>query len=378
MAARRGNGEARIIKRGDSYWTQVMIAGRRHSVTGRTVKEVQQKRRAMLSGADKGIVIPSNNHSLAQYAERWLENVAVHNPRHNTYQSYSDHMRLYILPYIGNIRLHKLQPMHLSELYATLLTQGRLIDGLPSGRKLAPKTVRNTHLTIHVALEQAMRWGLVTRNAASLVAPPRLVRKEIAVLSKDEVRRLLAGTSGTRLGTLLSVAINTGMRQSEILGLRWQDVDLDQGLLRIRQQYNRNGTFVEPKSAKGIRNIDIPPSTLADLRDHKVRQLEERLVAGDAWRENGLVFTSYHGKPLNHRNLVRDYWNALRRCGIDRLDFHALRHTHATHLLADGVPVLDVSERLGHSSATITMEVYGHVLPDAGRGITARLELLFG
>ncbi len=224
---------------------------------------------------------------------------------------------------------------------------------------------------------QAVKWSQVPRNVADLVSPPRVRRKEIQTLSHAGVRKLLDSTRGTRLGTILDVALNTGMRQSEILGLRWQDVGLDKGTIRVRQQYSRNGTFTEPKSARGIRNIDIPASTVQALKEHKARQLEERLIAGEAWRDSGLVFTTYQGKPLGHRNLVRDYQDALDRSQIARLEFHALRHTHATHLPADDVPVLDVSERLGHPSPTITMEVYGHVLPDAGKGVAARLEALY-
>ncbi len=233
-------------------------------------------------------------------------------------------------------------------------------------------------IVLHTCLEQAVGWGLATRNVADIVERPRVERAEAQALTSQQVKDLLAAAGACRLGALLNVAVNTGMRQSELLGLRWRDVDLEGGLLRVRHQYGRDGTFCEPKSARSRRTIDLPASTVATLREHRTRQIEERLIVGPNWEDRDLVFCTHRGRPLGHRNVLRDFNQLLRVAGLPAVPFHALRHTHATLLLAAGVPVGDVSARLGHSSATITLDVYGHVLPDAGRGIAARLEAMLG
>lgn len=380
MAGRRkrGQGEGTIYRRADGRWcAQATIGGKRRTVYGQTGREVRAKLSALLTDSDKGIMPSEEVINLAQLVERWLETVVKLGPRPRTYRSYSDHMRLYILPSLGRTKLSRLTPPQLSALYSQLLTTGRLIDGVPSGRPLAPKTVRNTHLCLHAALEQAVRWNLVPRNVADAVPPPRAPRKDVAVLTPEEVRLLLESCRGTRWGTLVDVAVNTGMRQSELLGLRWSDVDLDQGVIRVQRQYGRERTFAETKSRAGRRSIDLPTATTAALRAHRVAQAEERLQLGPEWEDHDLVFCTWHGRPLGHRNVGRAFDSIVERAGLPHVSFHALRHTHATVLLASGVPLVDVSARLGHSSPSITMDLYGHVLPDAGRRIAARLETLF-
>ncbi len=377
MATRRGNGEGSIRQRTDGRWQgRVMIAGRTHEVYGKTRREVQGKLQELRVNASKGIVPVTDQYTLADFAARWLADVARHNVRPATYRNYSDLMRLYVLPSLGAVKLTKLRPEHLQRLYSQLLEHGRMDGGKPTGRPLSAKTVKTAHVCLHTALEQAVKWNLVPRNVAAIAEPPRVKRREMQSLTAEQVRAVLAAAGSGRLGTLIDVAVNTGMRQGELLGLRWADVDLDTGILRVRLQYGRDGGFAEPKSARSRRTIDLPASTLATLREHKHRQLQERLMTGPDWEDQGLIFSTYQGRPMGHRNVERDFTALLERAGLPHVPFHALRHTHATLLLSAGVPVGDVSARLGHSSAAMTLDVYGHVLPDAGRGIAARMDVL--
>lgn len=314
--------------------------------------------------SDKGIIPDRAQVNLQQHTERWLSDVVRHTSRPRTLEFYSEVMRRYVLPQVGTVQLRSLQPVHVQTMQAGLLDRG-----------LSPRTVRHVHTVLRTCLEQAVRWNLAPRNVADAVDPPRVKREEVRALTAEQVRTLLAASNG-RLGVMLNVAINTGMRQSELLGLRWRDVELDRGELRVRHQYGRDGLLAEPKSARSRRTIELPTATVAALREHRTSQLEERLIVGPQWEDGDFVFCTSKGKPLGHRNVLRDFSACLQVAGLEAVPFHALRHTHATLLLASGVPVGDVSARLGHSSAAMTLDVYGHVLPDAGRGIAARLDAL--
>ncbi len=365
MGTRQGNGEAKIVQLpSGSYRTQVLAAGRRLSITGKTKEEVKRKRRELLASADKGIVPIREHYSLQQFVARWLEDVVLHTTRPRTLEFYTEVMSRYVLPELGTVRLAFLQPAQVQRLQSKLLDRG-----------LSTRTVRHVHTVLRTCLEQAVRWNLMPRHVADTVDPPRVQREELQVLTAEQVKALLAAGSG-RLVVLLNVAVNTGMRQSELLGLRWRDVDLDRGELRVRNQYGRDGQLAEPKSGRGRRTIDLPIGTVAALREHRTQQIEDRLIMGPDWEDMDFVFCTHRGRPLGHRNVLRDFAALLKRADLPAVPFHVLRHTHATLLLSAGVPVGDVSARLGHSSAAMTLDVYGHVLPDAGRAIAARLELL--
>ncbi|MCC7024387.1 MAG: site-specific integrase [Thermomicrobiales bacterium] len=212
---------------------------------------------------------------------------------------------------------------------------------------------------------------MVERNAAALAVPPRQEKTERRTLNPDEARQLLAVTEDDRLAALYRLALTLGMRQAEILGLRWSDVDLDTGVLRVRQTLQRIGGETitkEPKTSRGRRPLALSPSLVAALVAHKDRQAFERAKAGDRWRESELVFTSTTGTARDARNLTREFKRHLAAAGLPaELRFYDLRHAAASLLIADGVPITTVSAMLGHALTSTTLNKYAHVLPGAER-----------
>ena len=246
---------------------------------------------------------------------------------------------------------------------------------------LSPKSVRLVHAVLHRAFKQAVRWRLINVNPADAVDAPRAERKEFHALDAEETARLLEAARADRLHGVYVLAVTCGMRQGELLGLRWADVDLDKGALAVRQQVMRIGgewRFSEPKTKAGRRVITLPAVAVSALREHRRRQAEERLRVGPEWHDNGLVFTNRIGNPIEKQNLMRrSFWPLLDRAALPRIRFHDLRHTAATLLLAEGLHPKVVQERLGHSTIAITMDVYSHVGMTLQREAAETLDRLF-
>lgn len=371
MSGRRCNGEGSIYKRNDGRWAATVSLGdgRRKSYYGRTRQDVSQKLAKARYEVQQGLPVVPEKETVGAYLHRWIEEIAKPTIRTATYEGYERMIRLHVRPAIGKIRLARLSPDHLSRMYAGLLSKG-----------LSPKSVRLIHAMLHRALRQALRLRLVAVNVSESVDPPRLEHREFRALSPEEVKRLISAAKGDRNEALFILALTTGMRQGEILGLRWADVDLDGAVLAVRQQVYRirgKWTFTEPKTAKGRRTITLPPMTVEALRRHRVVQSEERLKASD-WDDRDLVFPNKHGRPMEKQNLMRRSLRPLlERADLPRIRFHDLRHSAATLLLALGEHPKVVQERLGHSTIMVTMDVYSHVMPSLQRRAAERLDWLF-
>lgn len=363
---KRGNGEGTFYQLPSGKWrAQATIHGTRVGVVAKTHKEAQEQLRKLLSDADKGLLPPTEKPTLAVHIERWLTDVAQPSVRSRTTRGYRDIARLHILPTLGALRLTQLQPSHVQALYSKLTAAG-----------LSAKSVRNVHAVLRRALNQAVEWHLVPRNVALLAHPPRAPRHEVVALSADDARRLLHSVRGDRWAALLAVALATGMRQSELLGLKWSDVHVASGTIRVQRQLGRDGLYAEPKTAKGRRTIDLPASCVAILKDHKRQQNEERLLVGPDWQYSDLVFCTHAGRPLSQRNVHRAFKRLLDRHGIPDVPFHALRHTHATLLLAQGTHPKVVQERLGHATIAMTLDIYSAYVPSMGRSAADQLDAL--
>jgi integrase len=306
--------------------------------------------------------------TVGSFLQQWLREVAKPSVRPWTYHGYEVHVRLHISPVLGTLALERLEPIHVQS-----LINRKLKDGL------SPKTVRYIRGTLRTALNQAVRWGLVARNAAALVDGPRVPAHEIQPFSPDEARTFLAAAKGHRLEALYSVAMTLGLRQGEALGLRWRDVDLQMGYLRVARQLQRfDGVFqlVEPKTARSRRTIVMPPTITRVITEHRIRQDAEREAAGPRWKDWGLVFTRSDGQPLDGTVVTHQFHRFLEQAGLPQRRFHDLRHSCATLLLAQGVSPRVVMEILGHSQIALTMNTYTHVVPDLRRDAAARMELL--
>lgn len=246
---------------------------------------------------------------------------------------------------------------------------------------LSSRTIRYTHMVLRQALAQAVKWRLLPFNPADAVELPRQQRKEMRAMTPEEVRAFLTEAEGDRYGTLFLLAVTSGLRPSEYLALKWEDINLKKGLLAVRRTVAREGrTFEEVKTPRSRRTVKLQGHVVAQLHQHRKRQAEIRLQAGERWRDHGLVFTSEIGTPIMQRNLVRRHFEPIcRRAGLDGLRLYDLRHTAATLALAAGVPAKVISEQLGHASVAFTLDVYSHVLPNMQDDAAQRVEaLLFG
>lgn len=367
MGKRRGHGEGAIYQReSDGLWCTSVDLGvingkrKRKVIYGKTRKEVAEKLKALHRDQLLGVKLSAEQLSTGVFLDRWLEQVVSVRNRPRTHISYSDTVRLYIKPHLATIPLLKLTPEHVQAMLNALSAQG-----------LAPRTVAYTRAVLRKALNQAMRWGHVHRNVATLVDVPAARRHTIAPLTLEQARALLKAVQGHRLEALYRLTLSLGLRRGEALGLRWQDVDLEGKTLRIVMALQRiKGKLVldAPKTRSSARQLPLPDVLVITMRAHHAAQEEERAAAGEEWQEQGLVFPTGTGTPTEPRNLVRHFKDALRAAELpDTTRFHDLRHSCATFLIAQGVHPRVVMEILGHSQIGITMDTYAHVLPESQR-----------
>jgi len=370
MAGRRGHDEGSITKRADGSWEAKISLGYRSgkdgkvrrvrkSFYGKTRREVADKLNLALRDHQQGLPVAVERQTVATFLDRWLEEVVRPTVRPRTHHSYAQLVRVHIAPAIGRHQLTTLAPQHV---------QTMMNDKLAAG--LSPRTVQYLRAVLRRALGQALKWGLVARNVATLVDPPRSVRHEIAFLTPAQARTFLDVVRGDRQEALYRVALSLGLRQGEALGLRWQDVDLDDRTLRVRVALQRIGgklVLTEPKTRQSRRSIPMPGSVVAALREHRDRQTFERATAGDRWQDWGLVFPTPTGTPVDARNAVRHFKAALVRAGLPPMRWHDLRHSCASLQLAQGIAPRVVMETLGHSQIGITMNTYSHVIPEMQR-----------
>jgi integrase len=333
------------------------------------------------ASVDQGTFVESAKVSLASYLAAWLESQQAQ-LRPSTHHAYTAAITNHVCPHIGDGNLQSLTPGMLDRLYSYLLREGRQ-DGRGG---LARKTVRNIHVMLHKALNDAVRKGLVARNVADASDAPRSTamsgERETMTWTPAQLRAFLETVDGDRLYPLILLAATTGMRRGEVLGLRWQDLDLEAGRIAVRQTLINIGysaQYSAPKTAKGRRSISLDARTVTVLRDWRMTQLQERMALGEAWVDNGLVFTRPDGNWI-HPDLLSKRFNLLvRRSNLPRIRLHDLRHTHATHALEAGIHPKVVSERLGHATVAFTLDRYSHAIPALEESAAERVaELVFG
>lgn len=318
-------------------------------------KQAEELLIKLINETREGTYIEPSKMLLSQFLEKWLNDHARVNVKQKTLESYQNAIYNHINPALGKIKLHKLRPAHIQQLLSEKLSEG----------KLSNRSIQYLHTVLKNALNHAVKWELVNRNAAMGVSPPRPEKKKVQAWSREEAKTFLDALKVHRLYPLYLLALTTGMRKGELLGLRWQDVDLKHNRITILQTLSstNDGLVLQEsvKTTSSSRTVDISEAAAAVLRQHRKRQLEEYMVIGRP--EQDLVFTSERGTPINPHNLTRHFNRTIEQLGLRRIRFHDLRHTHATMLLEDGVHPKIVSERLGHSQISITMDTYSHVLP---------------
>lgn len=347
----RKNNEGRITGYRGAYFGP---DGKRRYVSGKTKEETRNRLRQARADADRGLVFDAQGLKLSEYMDRWLNDSVRGSVKPVTHESYARLIRVHVAPALGRVKLEKLTPPHLQAFYRAKLDEG-----------LSPRTVQYLHVVLHRALKQALRWNLVPRNVAEVVDPPKIPRKEITPLSPEQARTFLETACGDRLAALYVLAIHTGLRQGELLALRWDDVDLTAGVLRVR------GT----KTARSRRMVKLSETALEALRDHLARQLHEIDGMGGRYQDRELVFTTEVGTPLNRHNLTqRSFRPLLKKARLPQIRFHDLRHTCATILLKMGQHPKLVQELLGHATIAITLDTYSHLLPGMGDGLATAMD----
>lgn len=275
--------------------------------------------------------------------------------RPGIYETYATLVRVHLKPAVGSIRLQDLKPEDLQRLYNQKAKAG-----------LAASTIRHIHLIIHAALQQAAKNGLVYRNVSELTTLPKGPKKEVRALTPEEQELFLRALEGERLRAAFLVLLFAGLRRGELLALTWEDIDLSNGTLQVRRNLVRTKehglTFTEPKTKTSRRVVPLPASLVAELRVHKTQQAKEKLQAGEAWQDHGLVFTTEFGTPIEPRNFNRAFYRIRNKAGLpEEVNLHALRHTYATRLIERGVPMKTAQVFLGHANYQVTADTYSHV-----------------
>jgi integrase len=368
--APRRNAEGKIIGyRGAFYGPD----GKRRWISAKTKSECWTKLNAAMTDADRGILPSPANLTVEKYLSAWLTDRVQGTVSRATYDAYRRDVHHHIIPELGRRKLKDLSRGDVRRLYRK-----------KRDANLSNRTLAYIHTTLRKALKDAVDDGSITRNPTDGVKPlkaPERAAKESRALTPAQVRALLSAASGDRWEALYVVAIHTGLRRGEILGLRWDDVDLEGGRLSVRQSLDTVGTLKTPKRDSSRRTLRLTPSARAALRAHRTRQNEERLKTGEAWEDNGLVFPNTVGKPMNAGNFYRrEFQPLLERAGLtdEGFTFHSLRHTFATTLADKGVHPSTAQKMLGHSDIRMTLAIYTHATDDMHDAAATALESAFG
>lgn len=354
-----------IVKRGKDSYSLVLNLGR-DPATGKrkqqwvsvkgTKKEAEKRLADLLHQLDTGTFMKPGKTTLAEFAARWLQEYAQPNLAPKTTDGYESIIRCHLVPALGSTVLTQVRPEHLQKLYAAKLADG-----------VSHRTVRYIHATAHIILHTAQRWGMVSRNVADSVTPPKQQRSEMHILDDEGLQRVLEAASATQYYSLFYVLLFTGMRRSEALALRWNDVDLLMGQVSVSrtlyQHKDRTFSFRAPKTAKGRRMIALPPSVCVVLREHRQQYEARTRQMGLPVNDDSLIFCHLDGSPMLPHSVSQAWAKLADRVGYPEVRLHDCRHTHASVLLRQGVHPKVVQERLGHANIGITLDTYSHVAP---------------
>ncbi len=352
---KRGRNEGSIYKRQNGTWrAQIYIDGDRLNFGAKTKSECLKWLREIQSQIDLGLNFKSGKVSLSDYLASWMSTHEI-TLRDHTINRYKQLIRNYIDPDIGEIQLFKLHLSRVEQYYVELIE-----------RNVGVRTIREIHAILRKALNKAVTYGYIVRNPVQGAALPKYRHKEMQVLNESQVGQFLITAHSSPKRSLYHLAVITGMRQGELFGLQWDDLNWIRGEIQVKRQVQRvprqPWKFVEPKTKAGRRSILLGDASLGALRWQKENLEVLRKAAGKKWQEFNLVFPSAVGTPFNPSNLRIDFNRVLDQAGLPRIRFHDLRHTAASIMLNHGVPVIVVSKILGHEKPSTTMNIYGHLI----------------
>ena len=369
---RRGNGEGSVTLRKDGRWQamyyELTVTGfKRRYVYGKTRREAWEKMMRARARSDGSLAFDAGKLTVGEYLDRWLTDSVRDSVTVSTFERCEQVVRLHLKPTLGVIKLKKLTPLHVQALYREKLDEG-----------LSSSTVHKVHNVLHKALGRAVKWSLVPSNASDGAQAPRPSKREIVPLTSEQAKDLLLAATGDRMEALYVLALTTGARKGELLALKWDDLDLKRGLLRICRSLTRVGgrfELGETKTKEG-REIELTERAVQALKSHRKRQLEERMELDGLWEDRGLVFSTELGTLINPSNLrQRSFIPLLRMAGLqETVRFHDLRHTCATLLLKERARPKEVQSLLGHKTIAMTMNNYGHFVPGMGKETADAME----
>lgn len=365
-----------IKKRGKNW--SVIVELPKDTITGKrkqkwyTVKGNKKDAETFLTEKlrelDTGILIDTKKIKFGEYLDYWLKEYCKNNLSINTIEGYEQYIERHIKPSLGNIELEKLKPLQLQTFYSEKLENGKL-----NGKGgLSKQTVRTLHRIIHVALTQAVKWQLVARNVADCVEPPKPKKYEARFLDDEQTNLLIEKAQNSEIYIPIIIAIYTGMRRGEVLGLSWQNVNLEKKYIKVVQELSctKQGLkILPPKTNKSIRNIAIPDSLVKILKNHKAKQMENKLLLGQEYQNIDMVCTYPNGKLFYPKRFSAKFHELLEKNRLPIVRFHDLRHSHASLLVKLGIQPKVISERLGHSNIGITMDLYSHLYEEADREV---------
>ena len=368
--AKRANNEGTLYFREDRkrWCAQVCLDGRRLTKYARTQAECRDWLKETIKKIDHGLTYDGMQVTLEDFVATWLDGKDLSRAPRTVFQyrkMASDH----ILPALGKMRLQEIQPIHIRQLYTRKKAEGR-----------GPRTLQYMHAVLHCALEQAVREGILGRNPADAVERPKVAQSEFKILTEEQCHQFLHAAVESPYEALFNLALTSGMRQGELLGLKWADLDWEKGTLMIQRQLqrveHRGLSFVPPKTKAGRRTIKLGTGMLEKLASHKRQQEKIKADAGERWKENDLIFPSTLGTPLDSFRVSHQFKKLLKKNGLPDIRFHDLRHTSISFLLDMGIPVNTVQQRSGHSKASVTTDTYGHSMSHSQDEAAQRIDAM--
>lgn len=377
MAKSRAANEGSIYQRkSDGRWcasVTIWEEGKRHRRVyyADTQKAALTRLKAARKSADEHLPLPSDRLTVEAFLKSWLAGKAG-DLRPESMRRYSDVVNRHLIPKLGRHGLNKLTAAQVQAAYTSLRASG-----------LSGTTLNLIHGVLHTSLRAALKQGLVVRNVSELIDVPRRSTGEMHALTRDEAMRLLDAAKGDPIEAFYVVALTAGLRLGELQALRWRDVDLDRRRLKVAATFqgfeDAEPVFASPKTERSRREVHLSALAVDALRAHRTRQIEQRLQAGVLWQDHDLVFANGLGRPLDGNNIrTRSFARLLKRAGLPSMRFHTLRHSAATLLMSQGVPVKVASEMLGHADITTTLRIYSHVLPSMQEQAASAMDQLFG
>lgn len=373
MAARKNpNGAGSIWQRKDGRWEgRVYVpqpdgTRKRKTIYGATWAECDEKRQELVRRARQGIPTPTRSAKLSEWLPYWLKRYIEPQRKRTTYAKYEMHVRLYLVPQLGTRRLESLTTAHVRRMLAAVTQQA------------SAATAKESHRVLRTALTAACREELISRNVAQLVPAPRVEPRELRPWTLDETLTFLEAARSDPLYPAFVLAVALGLRRGEILGLHWQDVDLERRTLTVRRQLQRSTKelYVDTTKNRRARTIPLPLMCVAPLRWQRLRQAAQRESAGEDWQDGDYVFTTRSGRPVEPRNLYRSFGRITVAAGLPQVRLHDTRHGCASLLFAAGVAPRTVMEILGHSQIAVTMNVYTHVSDESRREAMSHMDRL--